>query len=108
MHMHMSPCPCHVHAHVQARLHVTKSTSVDFVTCNLYKGELRPQSTELFIRITATGGAGGMIGYLGTTCCSQFDSNTLSEAQASEVSIVRFSCRARIFEILKSRKMANV
>ena len=26
------------------------------------------------------GGAGGMIGYLGNTCCSQFDSNTLSEA----------------------------
>ena len=45
---------------------------------------------------------------LGTTCCSQFDSNTLSEAQASEVSTVRFSCRARIFEILKSRKIERV
>ena len=31
-----------------------------------------------------------------------------SEAQASEVSTVRFSCRARILEILTSRKMVIV
>ena len=33
---------------------------------------------------------------------SQFDSNAKSEAQASEISTVRFVRRARIFEILKS------
>eukprot|EP00964_Phaeocystis_antarctica_P049777 scaffold28833_cov54-Phaeocystis_antarctica.AAC.1 len=55
--------------------------------------------------IVVKGGAGGMTGYLRTTCCSQFDSNTLSEAQASEVSTVRARRRGRIFEILKSRKM---
>ena len=54
------------------------------------------------------GGAGGMIGYLGNTCCSQFDSNTLSEAQASEVSTARARRRGRIFERLKSRKTASV
>ena len=45
---------------------------------------------------------------LRTTCCSQFDSNAKSEAQASEVSTFRFVCRARIFEIWKSRKMVSV
>ena len=49
-----------------------------------------------------------MTGYLRTTCCSQFDSNTLSEAQASEVSTVRIERHGRIFEILKSRKMVIV
>ena len=45
---------------------------------------------------------------IGTNLLSQLDSNTKSEAHASEVSTVRFPCRARIFEILKSRKMAIV
>ena len=40
------------------------------------------------------GGAAEMVGNLGNTCCSQFDSNTQSEA--SEVSTVRSGCRARI------------
>ena len=45
---------------------------------------------------------------LRTTCCSQFDSNAESEAQASEVSTVRIAWRGRIFEIFKSRKMVSV
>eukprot|EP00964_Phaeocystis_antarctica_P112677 scaffold76810_cov69-Phaeocystis_antarctica.AAC.1 len=59
-------------------------------------------------RCAHAGGPGHVIGYLGTTCCSQFDSNTQSEAQASEVSTVRVTRRGRIFEILKSRKMVSV
>ena len=42
-----------------------------------------------------------------TTCCSQFDSNTFSlrHRRVIDVSTVRPLCPARIFEVLKSRKL---
>ena len=63
---------------------------------------------ELATKVTKGGAQVVWIRNLRATCCSQFDSNTYSEAQASEVSTVRILCHARIFEILKSRKMVIV
>ena len=70
----------------------------------------QPSSPHLLVRTARTYGASptSVVCNLRTNLLSQFDSNTKSEAHASEVSTVRFPCRARIFEILKSRRMVIV